>query len=1087
MQLALFDFHEQGNKNKIPHEETELTVTDLENGDVSDGFDLEIPDATPCISSSDEQLKLPQKFVRKNNDLSARCHKFASSSLQMPDDKPVHIADQSELYDSKDQMSVYKEKTIDDFKHCYNDEKRKNNMNDMELELQNLRYKLEKEVEERSTVEILCKQLKEQLLVIEGKLTQESDIRRLLGIEGQKQKDDILSKEQKIHKLEHDLEELKLSLENEINAKILQKEKFSEKIRHNEHLLMEYEELSKKHADVITKLETSDKTLNQTQNTLHSLRVELAQAKDELVLVQSLLDELKCSSDDKLSKLREKIDDKTEKLINVEKDLFQVQLQCENEKIKRNSIEKKLENNAKDEMNARSKLEEEIGLLKHQLDKSKAEFDLLGNKFKVADYECKSTMLQMNNERKCIEKDLGDALQKLNIADVKLSDTQAENAQLNDELKSVKLTITETNDAADSTRNILQETKNTVTSLKEDLREEKMMNNKLESKLETAHQRINLLQAECDKLSKELTYVKEEYMNRDRIAQEKSKSTDLYINTMKENFDVEKADLLLDNKQSNLLIDKLQKQLSEKEGVLKEKCSDLEKCIQDLGDATEDLTIEKSEKSVLDIEVKKMMQANSDLTDTIGVLRLDMQAVSNEKNELEIKINNTMLELENSKALCAEMTQRVQKKGKEMEILQVQNGEIKSSLQEMKRMQLVMEADLREEKVRYEATRQDLMNANKGRERLEVLFSNVKGNNANLEERLNSETFNRTQREQEIMEQKGLLELEMKSRSKIGVKVIELEKQIEGMKNKVEEEKRKAQSAIDQNEVYEKRSLQHQQEISGLRNKLKQYQRRLKEGEANDSRLPVLRAEFDVERQTMSANLSKLRRQLDQLSEQLTNEQNMRDAEEKKNRQQLQELTDLKTNEKVQTYEHEKVQRRCFELQEELEKQRDYYERNFCPTEEVKEFKKSLETKARMDLHKKLQEVNMLVEEQSLSRQVIDNLRSGSDRRTKTGYEEAVTKLKNDLFEVKASLNDEQTRTNHLFNDGISKVTKDLCEESFRKNINNTKSPQIQNDFGLNNSIYRPKTWNTPVRSACKSPFTLSEPLSSIKRRNLQT
>ena len=57
------------------------------------------------------------------------------------------------------------------------------------------------------------------------------------------------------------------------------------------------------------------------------------------------------------------------------------------------------------------------------------------------------------------------------------------------------------------------------------------------------------------------------------------------------------------------------------------------------------------------------------------------------------------------------------------------------------------------------------------RESLEKLLSNVKYNNASLEEKLQSETLNRTQREREVEEHKGLWESEVKSRSKLGVKV----------------------------------------------------------------------------------------------------------------------------------------------------------------------------------------------------------------------------------------------------------------------------------------------------------------------------
>ena len=92
------------------------------------------------------------------------------------------------------------------------------------------------------------------------------------------------------------------------------------------------------------------------------------------------------------------------------------------------------------------------------------------------------------------------------------------------------------------------------------------------------------------------------------------------------------------------------------------------------------------------------------------------------------------------------------------------------------------------------------------------------------------------------------------------------------------------QVATEQNDMLEQRSLQHQREVSTLKNKIKLCQRKLKDAELEESKIPALRAEFDVERQSMSAGMSALRRQLDGLSEQLSKERSMRSEEEKKNR-----------------------------------------------------------------------------------------------------------------------------------------------------------------------------------------------------------
>ena len=47
----------------------------------------------------------------------------------------------------------------------------------------------------------------------------------------------------------------------------------------------------------------------------------------------------------------------------------------------------------------------------------------------------------------------------------------------------------------------------------------------------------------------------------------------------------------------------------------------------------------------------------------------------------------------------------------------------------------------------------------------------------------------------------------------------------------------------------------------------------------------------------------------------------------------------------MQVYEFERLERKCRELEHQLDRQKEYYERNFLPAEQLDEFKKELETK----------------------------------------------------------------------------------------------------------------------------------------------
>lgn len=943
------------------------------------------------------------------------------------------------------------------------------------IAMQNHKYELEKALEERDTADTMCNQLKRQLATVEEKLANESNVRRSINQENQKLEKDVLLQNELIEKLEYNCQELKSHYES---TTILQNEEKEEKIR-------------------------------QIQIELQTVNLQLSQKTNELLRTQALFDESKLSSDNQISQTTERFQETSIKLDSTEKELFQVKLQYENEVLKTKSLLEKLEKSEK-------MYDEQTSHLKHKFEEMKNNYAQLENKFKVADFEHKSTALQSQNEKQFIEKSLSDTRLMLTSTVSELTDARNEIDSLKGELKSAHMVLTDTTNVAATSQKHLKETEDSFARLKEEFQEEKLKNTTLESKLETSHEKLEMVQAECNRLSQDVLSLKEEITNLEHTVQEKETSNNAYINTLNDTFLSEKEDILLNLNQSKITIEKLQCHLKEKDDALQEKSLENLDLIESFSRTKEELSKENSEKIHLHEKFQKLGKENSDLNENIRTLNMQIKDAEKEKNELGLQNGNLKLELQNSKSLCNEMAQRMQKKGNDLEIIRLENSESKKLIEETKRMKFVIEGDLQEERIRADNTRQDLADVKRARESLETLVTKVREENIGLEEQLKLERAGKMQYEQEISDQKGLLELEMRSRSKVGAQVIELEKQVDELKTILAEEKRGTRKISEQNEIYEKRSLQHQQEISDVRNRLKMFQRKQKESESLEYRLSTISAEFDLERQTMSTNMSKLSRQLDQLSEKLFEEQKKRETEEKKNRDQCQELNELRTNEKVQLYEYDKIQKTCHALREELNSQKHYYETNFHSKDEMEEFRKTLECKMRLDLHKRLQEINRFAEEHTFSLESFNDLRL-SGNRAKNGYEETVTQLKNDLSQVKESLlkgdmakgattgmeaqafkdmyekernrstrleekltetkdriNLERNRTNYLLTDGLSKVSKELFDESFgKRNYSSPRSKSI-NSHPLD-------TWSTPVSS--RQALSNAQPLS-LKRRD---
>ena len=90
---------------------------------------------------------------------------------------------------------------------------------------------------------------------------------------------------------------------------------------------------------------------------------------------------------------------------------------------------------------------------------------------------------------------------------------------------------------------------------------------------------------------------------------------------------------------------------------------------------------------------------------------------------------------------CKEMTQRGQKKEREMDALRLENTKIKSDIDYLKITKMKIETDLHEE------IREDLKDAKDGRDGLQMLLTDVKGNNSALKKQLACERLNKLQQE----------------------------------------------------------------------------------------------------------------------------------------------------------------------------------------------------------------------------------------------------------------------------------------------------------------------------------------------------
>ncbi|VDI36965.1 Hypothetical predicted protein, partial [Mytilus galloprovincialis] len=262
-----------------------------------------------------------------------------------------------------------------------------------------------------------------------------------------------------------------------------------------------------------------------------------------------------------------------------------------------------------------------------------------------------------------------------------------------------------------------------------------------------------------------------------------------------------------------------------------------------------------------------------------------------------------------------------------------------------------LDAELKHERQRVEQLQKDLQDSQKVRNSLESLCSNLKSANNMLEDKREDEVSTRVLLTQEAEENKELWEKEVISRSKLGLRVSQYEKQRQEALSHLEEERRKARKATEKVKIAEtkleaeqEKNIELQKELATMKGYLKMAKRKLKVLDTSDSRVNTITTEFDKERLTMEGTLSEARQQAKM-------------------------------------------------------------ENGYVNKDELNQKEKELEAHYRLQLNRKLDEINNYLEQQARARERLDNSRDETEYKIKDArrkLEDENTSLKIQNEQIKA-------------------------------------------------------------------------------------
>ncbi|XP_042157306.1 ankyrin repeat domain-containing protein 26 isoform X2 [Oncorhynchus tshawytscha] len=297
------------------------------------------------------------------------------------------------------------------------------------------------------------------------------------------------------------------------------------------------------------------------------------------------------------------------------------------------------------------------------------------------------------------------------------------------------------------------------------------------------------------------------------------------------------------------------------------------------------------------------------------------------------------------------------------------------------------------------------------RNRLEDLVTGLQCSKMTLEDQLSQEVQKQSMLSHNAQDSHALWEEELKSRSKLGLRLAELEKEKGELSSQMELEKKKAKKIGEQKKSVDtrldqemKRNSELQKEMYRLRTLVKTAKKKLREqdgaGAEFGSPMSSMRGEMG-HRQT-EADISRMKDKVDDLSVQLEKEVSRCSQLERVNGELKEKLTSLKGLGRS----NERLERSKRHLEEELLGLRRQVEAGVMDQTLVDQYRRDAEERARQEIRQKLEEVNLFLQTQAASQEALEQIKAANEASLRSTLEQRIRELEGELGRAHSTQHD---------------------------------------------------------------------------------
>ncbi|XP_058883305.1 ankyrin repeat domain-containing protein 26-like isoform X9 [Acipenser ruthenus] len=285
------------------------------------------------------------------------------------------------------------------------------------------------------------------------------------------------------------------------------------------------------------------------------------------------------------------------------------------------------------------------------------------------------------------------------------------------------------------------------------------------------------------------------------------------------------------------------------------------------------------------------------------------------------------------------------------------------------------------------------------RNRLEDLVTNLQGAKINLEEQLIQEAQKQSMLSHNAQDSHLLWEEELKSRSKLGHRLAQLEREKVEVTSQMETEKKKTKKIAELKRCTEarldqemKRNSELQKEINRMRTLVKTTKKKQKQQETGEfaSQLSSIRGDLDNRH---LETIARLKSKIDELSQQLEKESLQSTRLESTNSDLREQLSSMKALRKS----HEKLERSKRQLEEEVSSVRHHMETM------IEQCRREAEERARQEIRQKLEEVNLFLQTQAASQEALEQIKATNEATLRNQLEQRIRDLEGELSRAQST------------------------------------------------------------------------------------